>query len=1297
MAPERKTIAIEYILVAANGADFGYELETTPDCTVGDVLKACAYGFDDPSALYGQDKIDFQWQVSESPEGPFETVGTGETFTVGQYGGMYLKVVAKAKAGTPGKEQCESPVGRIAGNGKVELAYVEVLNGSTARIVGETLQAQAYRSVGGQYVPVAEDVTYVWRASSVSPRSTEFQESDWRTIEGAEGASFTVPESLTGCWVSVTACAGDNTVASEDRESAGPFRIPGTYDILLAYMTKSPDDGTFVFESGQTLGVEAFERTAWNTKGDLIDQANLSATWYIADSFEGPFEPLDDENAHALSFTIPETYVGKHLKCVLNAGFTDYETTAMRNPIAQGETLGPVDPPTPPEPDEPASEEDGVITVSARIAGVTPHKQGQAFQAIDWVPLTETVLAAKDAPSAWEVFAALLDAGGYTYNLNGGCPYSVTSPDRAQTLAMSASAPWSYWSFVVNGQYASSLPSGYRVQDGDLIELVYVDATGVQAQPDIPLRPDAPVADWQPSWAGFGQNGALVQGEAADSLESAWTCSFAQGLDSSWSEPVAAGGFVFLCASGRLLKLDAETGAAVAEVPLAAAVSYGSRPVYAQGMIVVPLADGRIQALSALTLQTRWLTAALPACEVPAADGAPGYELAQQSLSTLFVTGGYLYAATASADWQRTYDGYLVCLNLANGALRWTTRNQESGYYWAGMASAGSYGIIAGDDGIAKCIGLGSADGKALSTLRLGAPCRSTVVAADGFAYIVTTDGMLHKVAVGDDGALTAAGSVRFAARSTSTPTLCGTTAYVGGALEDGSGVLSVIDVSAMELVRQVTSADGKPLVAEVKSRPLAVSDGNGTIVYFTCNGTEGNWPDYTSGGGVVAYRPGDAEATEVFAPDQGLSNYCMASVASDGKRLYYVNDSGTLFALLPGAGKAPGQPSQPDDQQQPGGTDRPNGSESGNGQGGSAAVAPPSDEDGTQGGGRPSSQKGGAANPASLPNALKAATGQQPAQTTSEEGGTSVGAAATAADAPEKEDSPTSPRSAGTTGAPGGDDSAGGSTVNDDVPPLAPSGGTTGRDAVSLPAVGFGLVALGRRMRSWGALAGLRRQEATGRGCVAEGAARPAPPTPHIPGRRRRKARRKPTAARRADRAVRGLRSLQPLPPCPWSSPAWGLRHWRTGAVQPLPRCSETATRRPKEGMAAPKETPLPTRRRHPQMPRRRMRQTTIPPWKRRTQNGTRQERKPTRKPLPPIRPIRRAIPALPEPKGARVFPRRMVLRPREAKASSPHPTNPTHPTRRPRGGLPPPSRQPPSLPNFPKRKPAARQPTPS
>lgn len=901
IAPEApvKQIKLDYVLLSWNGSGFGNELESVPDCNEGDTLEACAYSFEDPYTLYGASDVVFSWQVSDSPYGAFEEVGQGASFTVAEnYAGRYLKVVATAKNGIPGSNTCETKSGKILPKGVTTLYRVSILDASSSKEVGCTLQAQAYKGDYWSSAPVNTGVEYTWRWSTEKPSASGFSNSSWHVIEGATGPSFTVPDSLEGCWVSVTAYAGDNTVTSANASAAGPFRKPGTHELYYAALEQTPQDDSFVFWTGRTIGVTARETSAAGTAGNYLSSDQLTYTWYIADSWDGEYVELSDENVHKASFVIPDSYVGKHLKCLVSAGFNTLEAGPMRKAVAQGEAVESVDP-TPPQPDETKS-----ATVTARIVGVSPHAVGDTYQMVDWVPSREYVVADSTKTSAWDIFADLLDEAGYFYSLDGGCPYSITTPDRSQTLAMSASAPWSYWSFLINGEYADVMASGHHPQDGDVLELVYVDATGSAAAPDIAVKPNAPAAEWAADWGSFGTaTGAPIAVDSTlGSLPSRWTYDFAQGGYASWSEPVMAGGFVFFATGSRLLKLDAATGAVVAEAALADGTAYGCRPIYAKGLVVVPLNNGRLQALSALTLQTRWLTEALPAAVQEVASGSEGGAASvtydQQGLSTLTVSGDYLYAFTAAADWSQTYEGWALCVNASTGAIRWMQKNTDAGYYWSGAASVGDYLVAAGDDGMLRAVSAASTDGEPAATLALGAPVRSTVVTVDGFAYVVTTNGTLHKVSVGANGALTQVGAVSFGDYSTSTPTFANGVLYVGGSRAH-QGLLAAIDADSLNVLATVTAADGAPLPGEVKSTPLLLRDENGVVALFTCNGAGGEWPNYTSGGGVYAYRLGNAEAQLVYDPPAGLHNYAMASVAYGGAgTFYYVNDSGTLFAL---------------------------------------------------------------------------------------------------------------------------------------------------------------------------------------------------------------------------------------------------------------------------------------------------------------------------------------------------------------------------------------------------------------
>ena len=158
---------------------------------------------------------------------------------------------------------------------------------------------------------------------------------------------------------------------------------------------------------------------------------------------------------------------------------------------------------------------------------------------------------------------------------------------------------------------------------------------------------------------------------------------------------------------------------------------------------------------------------------------------------------------------------------------------------------------------------------------------------------------------------------MKFGSSTTSTPTVVDGKVYIGGASLDGTenewgytvygGVLAVIDEAFMTVEHSVTTyGGGKELPGDSKSSPLVSTQDSGIYVYFTCNAQPG---------GLYLYKVGDAEATMIYLPEESLQNYSMSSVVcgADGV-LYYINDSGALFAVAPSDNGFPTVPDTPSD-----------------------------------------------------------------------------------------------------------------------------------------------------------------------------------------------------------------------------------------------------------------------------------------------------------------------------------------------------------------------------------------------
>lgn len=492
-----------------------------------------------------------------------------------------------------------------------------------------------------------------------------------------------------------------------------------------------------------------------------------------------------------------------------------------------------------------------------------------------------------------------LDAG-YGMGSYGLYLNTITSPYTGEKLGWDQ-ATGKYWQLFVNGTASDVGASSVMLKTGDVITWAYsAYGSAIPEVSPVTPQPDAERPDWDSAWPGYASGSNTTAPTPTDEVKESWVTQIKDSADwaTNVSDPIYVGDYVYIAAGSKLLQLNAETGETEREGTLVAPINSIARMVYVDGRIIVPLSGGRLQALTADRLATLWMTPALSATE----------QGDQQSLSTLTLGDGCVYFGTAVADWSTTYGGNFVCVDVQTGKVLWSQENSEKGYYWSGAALAGSY-VVVGDDAGAV-IARDAKTGAEVSRVDVGASVRSTVVTSDGgkTLFVVSMDGVLHRLSLSDAGILSETGKVKFAKTSTSTPTISGGKLFVGGQSEAFTqvskwvkayyGVLAVIDAESLS-VSEVSTIDGHAFVgdtngqatsAEVKSAPVVSVQNGETYVYFTAN---------CNPGGVYRYRLGDTDASLIYTPDADHQNYCMASitVGPDGT-LYYVNDSGALFAI---------------------------------------------------------------------------------------------------------------------------------------------------------------------------------------------------------------------------------------------------------------------------------------------------------------------------------------------------------------------------------------------------------------
>lgn len=508
---------------------------------------------------------------------------------------------------------------------------------------------------------------------------------------------------------------------------------------------------------------------------------------------------------------------------------------------------------------------------------------------------------------------------GYISSYSHGDPYpgylayyvnSITVNGIAYTQPANYSE---YWSSTINGAWESNGINGNKIEsDGFSYELSYVsndpntkydNGTG-----NYPTSPNAP----HPDKATGSDTTSYVKNEGNTSAATSaptssnnaalsWKKAYGNG---NYSEILTLGDSIYFASSllnanwtpktAVLHRLNSK-GEETASLQLFGTIDASAcRMAYTDGVIIIPLSNGRLQGVSATEMKTLWVSGAI-------ASGA-------QNISTVTASGGMVFTGTANSldSSYNAATGTFFGINAITGERVWANEEANTGFYWSGACKVGNVLLYGNDAGVLTAVD--PATGKTVSALKLSSAIRSTVISnnAETETYVTTNDGTLHKISVAPNGSLSELGTASFASKSTSTATLFQGNLFVGGCAADYTGTLSVIDAATMQ-VKHSTS-----LPFEVKSAPLVAkaADGN-TYAYFTCNGAEGTWPNYTSGGGAWVYCLETNTATKLFDATGSMANYCTKSITmgADGT-LYWTNDSGTLFALANAASSSNGNDS---------------------------------------------------------------------------------------------------------------------------------------------------------------------------------------------------------------------------------------------------------------------------------------------------------------------------------------------------------------------------------------------------
>lgn len=502
-----------------------------------------------------------------------------------------------------------------------------------------------------------------------------------------------------------------------------------------------------------------------------------------------------------------------------------------------------------------------------------------------------------EGSTAQNLIETVLKAKGVTYNGSQSGEYwflnSINSPFDHKPYAWDA-ATNKYWHLYINGEPSLLYANQITLKSGDKVTLAYTTDDSAMPDPDkIVVDPSATTPDWDAEWAGYGNsgNGSTVTDAKTPAQAAGLKWAFDWKAESgqqyaNCSEPVIANGFVYIATENELIKIDSSTGKKVASAPLASKVSYTSRPIYTNGLIIVPLNGGAVQAITADKLICKWLT--------------PGLTDLTQSSCTVVSDGEYVYVGTA--DGKKYVNGSFTRIKITTGEVSWQNIDAAEGYYWTGAALTDKYAIVPTSAGTLKCID--KTTGDVVSTMKLGTLANADCVAdpSNGSTfYQMTHDGKLHVISLSAKGVLSEQKTVDLGlTNNMSAPAMSGDNLIVGGQTATGSAL--VLYNLKTGKTTMVTAADGKELPAGfngIAATPLVSVQGGKTYVYFTVNSADSkDYVNYSAGGGVYRYTLGDAEATQIYDA-AGHYQYCDSPVIADASgNLYYINDSGTLFKL---------------------------------------------------------------------------------------------------------------------------------------------------------------------------------------------------------------------------------------------------------------------------------------------------------------------------------------------------------------------------------------------------------------
>lgn len=460
-----------------------------------------------------------------------------------------------------------------------------------------------------------------------------------------------------------------------------------------------------------------------------------------------------------------------------------------------------------------------------------------------------------------------------------------------------------------------------RFGEEDYTNLSAVPVTLQKAavNPDI-VELDAEWANFRGTDSNNGITSAKTPTSALDGMLY-WASPLGIGWDTgAVSSPILVDDCLVVYAGDHIYRVNKATGKVEATGDMAGTSSFAiNGPTYADGILLVGLSNGRIQAFNAKTLESLWIY------KDPVGD---------QPNCPITILNGYAYTGFWNGE---SKDSSFVCISLTDEdtenemeekAATWRMV-QNGGFYWAGAYACDDFVMVGTDDGDAQCSYLYLLDpltGKVLDfksgfdgdirsticydevtnayyfTSKGGTFYRAKVEKKDGVCTITACDGL--KLNNGSD-------DPTLPPMSTSTPVVYKGRAYIGvsgtGQFTQYSGHnITVIDLENWKIAYSVKT-QGYPQTSGLLT--TVYEENNGYVyVYFFDNYTPGTLrvlrdkKEQEEANYLTSETFNDETyrtAYALFSPSGDQAQYAICSpIADSDGTIYFKNDSGYLMAF---------------------------------------------------------------------------------------------------------------------------------------------------------------------------------------------------------------------------------------------------------------------------------------------------------------------------------------------------------------------------------------------------------------